>query len=379
MRRVKKRFIILISIVALLHLYIGLHLIPYLVTSDIGLIAGMCILAGSVFLILFGVSARFIIKNQNIADILSWLGLIDMGLFSSCLVLTFIRQIIFTIYGLFEDISFLMLKDSAEVVVWLSLLLTIIGFINARLTAKVVEVNIPIKDLPTALQGFTIAQISDIHVGPTIKGKFLKAVVDKVNELQADVVAITGDLVDGRVQDLAEHTRHLAELNSRYGSFFVLGNHEYYSGAEEWISEVNSLNITVLLNDHRVISHNGENLVIAGVTDYSGISFSPEHASDPAKAIENVPKNTIKILLAHQPRSAMEAAKYGYNLQLSGHTHGGQFWPWNFFVRFQQPFTAGLGKVNNMWVYTNRGTGYWGPPKRLGKRSEITLIRLVNL
>jgi hypothetical protein len=158
----------------------------------------------------------------------------------------------------------------------------------------------------------------------------------------------------------------------------VTGNHEYYAGAGPWIAEFRRLGLNVLLNEHAVLTHDGAPLVIAGVTDFSSHHFNPQQRSDPAAALAGAPANAgARILLAHQPRSASAAATAGYDLQLSGHTHGGQFWPWNLFVRFQQPFTAGLHKLNQLWVYVSRGTGYWGPPNRFGAPSEITRLRLV--
>jgi predicted MPP superfamily phosphohydrolase len=239
-------------------------------------------------------------------------------------------------------------------------------------------VEVPIEGLPLALHGFTIAQISDMHIGPTIKGRHLSAIVDAVNELNADLVAITGDLVDGSVAELAAHTASLGRLNSTHGSFFVTGNHEYYSGAPAWIAEMRRLGINVLLNEHVVLDHGGADVVIAGVTDYSAGFFDPSQRSDPVAAIAGAPGDAgVNVLLAHQPRTAIAAQSAGYQLQLSGHTHGGQFLPWNFFVRFQQPFTAGLHRLGKLWVYVSRGTGYWGPPKRLGAPSEITHLKLV--
>ena len=246
--------------------------------------------------------------------------------------------------------------------------------------------------MPQALHGFTLVQISDIHVGPTIKQAYLQRIVSKVNTLRADVVAITGDLVDGKVAELAAHVAPLAGLTSRHGSFFVTGNHEYYSGAHAWIAELRRLGLTVLMNEHVVLHHGSAEataaqgdsqimapLVLAGVTDYSAHHFDPAHRSDPHAALEGAPPSAlVRVLLAHQPRSAAAALEAGFDLQLSGHTHGGQFWPWNLFVRFQQPFTAGLNKLQSLWVYTSRGTGYWGPPKRFGAPSEITAVRLVS-
>jgi len=179
------------------------------------------------------------------------------------------------------------------------------------------------------------------------------------------------------VADLHAHTQPLARLSARHGSFFVTGNHEYYSGVTDWIDEFRRLGLTVLLNEHVILDHDRAQLLVAGVTDFSAGGFDPAHRSDPAQAMAGAPAGvSFKLLLAHQPRSAPAAANAGFTLQLSGHTHGGQFLPWNFFVRFQQPFIAGLERLGNLWVYTSRGTGYWGPPNRLGAPSEITHLRL---
>jgi predicted MPP superfamily phosphohydrolase len=253
-----------------------------------------------------------------------------------------------------------------------------IGLFNARRTAAVREVEIAVAGLPRALQGFTIAQISDIHVGPTIKRPYVQAIVDAVNRLEADAVALTGDLVDGRVRDLAADVAPLAALRSRHGTFFVTGNHEYYSGAHEWIAELERLGLRVLLNEHVVLRHEDARLVLAGVADMSAHHFDPRHRSDPQRAIAGAPADAgLRVLLAHQPRSAEAAAQAGFDVQLSGHTHGGQYWPWNVFVRLQQPYTAGLHRLRQLWIYTSRGTGYWGPPLRLGAPSEITRLKFV--
>lgn len=375
----RKRLVIILVLSVLLHIYIGIELVPYLTLNPNLRILSICLLVISAIVMPLGLSARFIIKDNKLLDIISWVGMLDLGLFSSLLILTFIRQIIFLFYTFFAGFNYKLGHYTSWAVVALAVLATIIGFINARSVAKIVKINIPIIDLPEELENFTIAQISDIHVGPTIKHKYLSRIIDRVNGLNADLVAITGDLVDGSAEDLSVHVRSLTSLQSKYGSFFVLGNHEYYSGANAWIDEIKRLGIVVLLNQHKVIRHNNVDLVIAGITDYSGEHFGVEHTSNPVKALDLAPPNAIKILLAHQPRSAIAAEKLGYDLQLSGHTHGGQFWPWNFFVKMQQPFNVGLHKINKMWLYINRGTGYWGPPKRLGKSAEITQICLIRL
>lgn len=372
-----------IGIGVLLHIYVGLRIIPDLPVDPIGRWLAALWLVLSVLLIPLGMLARTI-EQQPLADRLAWVGLLAMGFFSSLLVLTLARDLalasLVTVDAIWpRTIPMASWRTgSAAAVPLLALLSTTVGLINARRRARVVTIDVPIDDLPQALDGFTIVQISDIHVGPTIKRRYVDAIVDAVNRLKPDLIAVTGDVVDGSVPQLRDHTRPLSRLSARHGAYLVTGNHEYYAGADAWIDEFRQLGLRVLLNEHVVLEHEGARAVIAGVTDYSAAHFDPAHRSDPVAALAGAPGDVIiKVLLAHQPRSAEAAAEAGFTLQLSGHTHGGQFFPWNFFVRFQQPFTAGLARLNGLWVYTSRGTGYWGPPKRLGAPSEITRLRLV--
>lgn len=332
----------------------------------------MLMLSVSTFLLPLGMLARFLVSRPVLADRIAWAGSLTMGLFSSVLVLTLLRDVFLLVAG-----SPSLVATMAIGVPVLASLLTLVGFVNARRVARVVRVDIPLVDLPESLAGFTIAQISDIHVGATIKGDYVAAIVDRVNRLDADLIAITGDVVDGSVQQLSSHTAPLAKLVARHGAYVVTGNHEYYSGALEWMREFKRLGLRGLMNEHVVIDHDGAQLVLAGVTDYSAQAFDPAQRSDPRAALLGSPDGLPRILLAHQPRSAHAADSAGFDLQLSGHTHGGQFWPWNLLVSLQQPFTAGLHRLGRLWVYTSRGTGYWGPPKRFGAPSEITLVRLI--
>ena len=367
---------------ALLHAYVGWRIVPALAEPWAAMTFAALLLV-SAALMPFGLWSRRI-RSQPLSDRLAWAGLLSMGLFSSLLVLTFARDVL-----LLAASAIVWLRPaafsldrwvalSAAAVPLLGFALTMLGFVNARRTAAVVNVDVPIADLPQALHGFTIAQISDVHIGPTIKGRYLDAIVVAVNRIGADMVAVTGDLVDGSVAQLAAHVAPLERLESRHGTFFVTGNHEYYSGAPAWIVELRRLGLRVLLNEHVVLRHDAASLVIAGVTDFGAHHYGEHHRSDPFAALAGAPAEvSVRVLLAHQPRSAMAAADAGFDLQLSGHTHGGQFLPWNFLVRLQQPFTAGLHRWRRLWVYTSRGTGYWGPPKRLGAPSEITRLRLV--
>lgn len=376
----------------LLHLYIGIRLLPALMPSTP---------AWPVLLVLLVVSAiamplPFIglrSAAKPLRDGWKWLGLISMGWFSSMFVLTLLRDValllawgVSVVGGVAIDWPHWQSWTAMAVPV-LATASSLIGFFNARRTAGIRHVEVPIADLPVALEGFTIAQLSDLHVGPTIKRGYIERIVGKVNALNADLIAITGDLVDGSVAELRQHIAPLSELQARHGTFVVTGNHEYYAGAPAWIAELRRMGLRVLLNEHVVLHHDtpgrpgtdSDALVLAGVTDFTAVHFDAAQASNPQGALAGVPEaSLVRVLLAHQPRSAPEAADAGYQLQLSGHTHGGQFFPWNLFVPLQQPFTAGLHRLRGMWVYVSRGTGYWGPPKRFGAPSEITLLRLVR-
>jgi predicted MPP superfamily phosphohydrolase len=371
------------ALALLLHAYIGARLLPDLPGGVVAIAALALWLAASALLTPVGLLSRRGGRTRLI-DRLALAGLVAMGSFSSLLVLTVLRDVsllaghALAAAGLPSAVT-TWRAVSAGAVPLLAAALTIVGWRNARRRARVRHVDVPIASLPDALHGFTIAQISDLHIGPTIRRPYVEAVVDAVNALGADLIAVTGDLVDGAVRPLAPHTEPLAQLRARHGAYFVTGNHEYYSGATAWVAEIDRLGMRVLLNEHVVLDHQGAALVIAGVTDFGAHHFDPSHRSDPHAALAGAPPGAaLRLLLAHQPRSAHEAARAGYHLQLSGHTHGGQFLPWNWLVRFWQPFTAGLHRLGDLWVYTSRGTGYWGPPKRLGAPSEITRLRLIR-
>ncbi|MCK5204009.1 MAG: metallophosphoesterase, partial [Desulfobacterales bacterium] len=232
------------------------------------------------------------------------------------------------------------------------------GIAEAKQTPQVKSVPIKIDHLPPELEGFRIVQITDIHVSPTFRRASVEEIVAVVNTLDADIVVLTGDLVDGSVDQLGYDVAPLKQISSGSGNFFVTGNHEYYSGVIEWIEEVKRMGFTVLLNEHVVITRGLARLLLAGVTDYRGGNFLPSHRSDPQKALNGAPPADAKILLAHQPKNIFDAAQAGYDLQISGHTHGGQFFPWNLLVGFVQPYVSGLHIHQNTRIYVSRGTGY---------------------
>ena len=238
------------------------------------------------------------------------------------------------------------------------------------------RVEIPLQRLSRQHDGLVIAQLTDLHIGPTIGRAQLQGIVDSTNALEADIVAITGDLVDGSVDELRDAVAPLSQLRARHGVFFVTGNHEYFSGAPQWVEEVSRLGIRVLRNERVEINHNGELLDLAGVDDASAARFGHGHGEDLSRALAGRVPGRTALLLAHQPRTARRSAAYGVDLQLSGHTHGGQIWPFGALVALQQVFLAGLHRQGDTRVYVSRGTGYWGPPMRLGAPAEISQLVL---
>ena len=242
---------------------------------------------------------------------------------------------------------------------------------------RVERVEVTLKRLPRSLDGFRIVQISDLHIGPTLGRHWLAGVVDRVNRLKPDLVAITGDLVDGSVSQLQTEVAPLAALKARYGSYFCTGNHEYYSGATSWCAHLpQATGVRVLRNERVSIGEGEASFDLVGVDDYNARGHAPGHGAALSRALKGREVQRECVLLAHQPRQVDEAADHGVGLQLSGHTHGGQIWPWNYLVKLQQPYVKGLVDHRGTQLYINQGTGFWGPPLRLGTYSEITEITL---
>jgi uncharacterized protein len=314
------------------------------------------------WLILAGAAALPALRN--------WSGYAILGLFSLLLVLVLVSDLIRLAVFLAE--ATLSVQALNYGILGSAVALSIVGLWQAR-CPRVKNVVIGIDGLPDELDGYRIAQLSDIHVGATIQRRFVEALVEKTNELNADAIAITGDLVDGYVDDLRDQVAPLGDLRARDGVFYVTGNHEYYWRASEWVKEVQRLGFTFLKNEHRLVRRGDALLAIAGVTDPVG---RYTHKQDPAAAVSGIPEGATKILLSHRPQTARTADKLGVHVQLSGHTHGGQFFPFNLFIGFFQPIVAGLHRVGRTWLYVNRGTGYWGPPSRLGVGGEITVLTL---
>jgi uncharacterized protein len=250
-----------------------------------------------------------------------------------------------------------------------------VGVRNALGEIDTKEVPVKMARLPKELSGLSIVQLTDVHVGPTIRKRFIEHIVEKTNALKPDLVAITGDLVDGGVDSLRDAVAPLTTLKSRYGTFFVTGNHEYFSGVDEWLAELKRMGIRVLTNERVSIGDNGASFDLAGVPDLTAkrSGFEPPQLD---RALAGRDPERELVLLAHQPKALIEAAEKGVGLQLSGHTHGGQVWPFGAVVALTQPFISGFHRRGNTSIYVSCGTGYWGPPMRVGAPAEITRIVL---
>ncbi|POX54246.1 hypothetical protein C3489_14040 [Streptomyces sp. Ru71] len=237
---------------------------------------------------------------------------------------------------------------------------------------RVKRVTVPLAKLPRAAHGYRIAVVSDIHLGPILGRDFAQKVVDTINATQPDLIAVVGDLVDGSVKDLGPAAAPLAGLTARHGAYFVTGNHEYFSGAEQWVEEVRRLGLRPLENARTEMPW----FDLAGVNDVQGESEG--HGPDFARALDGRDPARACVLLAHQPVQIHEAVRHGVDLQLSGHTHGGQLWPGNLLAAAANPTVAGLERYGDTQLYVSRGAGAWGPPTRVGAPSDITVVELAS-
>ncbi|WNM29773.1 metallophosphoesterase [Streptomyces sp. Li-HN-5-11] len=237
---------------------------------------------------------------------------------------------------------------------------------------SVKRVTVPLAKLPRAADGFRIAVVSDIHLGPILGRGFAQKVVDTINATQPDLIAVVGDLVDGSVKDLGPAAAPLAQLRARHGAYFVTGNHEYFSGAQQWVAEVRRLGLHPLENARTELP----GFDLAGVNDLQGESEG--QGPDFGRALGDRDTTRACVLLAHQPVQIHEAVRHGVDLQLSGHTHGGQLWPGNLIAAAANPTVAGLERYGDTQLYVSRGAGAWGPPTRVGAPSDITVVRLAS-
>jgi len=252
------------------------------------------------------------------------------------------------------------------------------GYAEARRVPRIRNVDVAIDRLGSGLDGLRVAVITDTHYGPIDRARWSAAVVARVNELGADVVCHVGDIADGTVDVREAQARPLASVNATTARVYVTGNHEYFSAAQGWLDYMESIGWAALHNRHLIVEKGGDRLVVAGVDDatakWSGLA---DHGENLEAALAEADRELPVLLLAHQPKQVAHAVREGVDLQISGHTHGGQIWPFNFLVRLDHPVVAGLSRHGDRTqLYTSRGTGFWGPPFRVFAPSEITLLTL---
>lgn len=239
------------------------------------------------------------------------------------------------------------------------------GLVKVARAPTVVRVRVPIPKLP--VDAYRIVQLTDVHIGPLIGREYATKVVQAVNALDADAVVITGDFVDGRLSELREHIEPFRGMRAKHGVFSVTGNHEYYWNAPAWLEHIRSLGIHLLRNEH---------VVVGGAVTLAGVDDSTASEDVPRAVADHDPRLPL-VLLAHHPRTVARAVQHGVDLQLSGHTHGGQLLPLGWLARLFDPLVSGLRRFGGTWLYVSHGTGFWGPPMRVGTRCEVTEITLV--
>ena len=301
----------------------------------------------------------------------------DMGLLGIVTAFLITRDLIFLPVKLFKpDLANTAFSMPAMLIIATAgFVLLIFGYWKARQGPQIVKVRVPVANLPAALENFTILQISDLHAGAGINRAYVEKVTRQALDLKADVIVLTGDIADGDFEKYKSHVEPLARLAGNAPVLYITGNHEYLRDSEKWIEHFGQMGFQILMNQHTLISKANSSILFAGVIDPAVKEIRPNDGPDIEQALSASPVSDLKILLAHQPNIAQQASKH-FDLQLSGHTHAGQFFPWNLIIKLLQPYSGGLKKCGPMWVYTNAGTGFWGPPLRIGTTSEITILEL---
>ncbi|MDD3855636.1 metallophosphoesterase [Sulfurimonas sp.] len=360
-----------LGVFILLNMYISKRLVKKLDISD------KAKLYLHIFLFLNLIGIVFYMLSRYYVDIPSWL----YFLFSIPIGILFLLFCTAIVYDMSRVLlSFAPISDSRRVFLKKTLDISSFAVASTLMTrslyeakfVKLEKVDIKIKNLK---EPYKIAQISDLHIGGLINRDFVREMVERINILNPDIVVITGDLIDIDILRAMDTVDELAKLKSKFGTYYVVGNHEYFHGVEKIITAVKSLGIRVLENENVYVGENERGFNLAGVYDIMGYR-TKTHMPSLVKALKDK-KDSPTLLLAHQPKFIQEVDG-GVDLMLSGHTHGGQIYPFRFLVALQQPYVSGLHKYNEeLQIYVNKGTGFWGPPMRLGSSSEITLISLI--
>jgi hypothetical protein len=373
----KRRFPVFLGVVSGLGLYVGMTVAGLVPSHPVAAVAV------SLGLVAFFVGWQLAYRRGSLPDeagwtrALAWTASVGMGLWATFLLLSLganFADLLLSMAGRGGGIARALLPAAAGA----SLLIAGFGFRQAVAGPRVEEATVHVRGLVPGLRGLRIAQISDLHVGPTIRLRDVERVVDRVLALEPDLIAVTGDLADGTPERLERHVAPLARLRAPLGVYYVTGNHEYYWGAGKWIAKAKELGFVPLINENRVVSRGGAQLLVGGVPDESGGSFVPGHRPDAERAAATHGGADFRLILAHRPDGVPAAARAGFDLQLSGHTHGGQFFPVSLFIGLFHRHVRGLSRHGRMWVYVNRGTGYWGPAHRFAVPAEITSLTLAD-
>lgn len=344
-----------------------------------GLQSGISSIAGTSIVISY-----FLIGTVLPTRSLRWLGWLSglwMGLITLTLFFGGSLELLLFILSYLSPSSVDTIRPLASVfVLWLICLSFVWGVWQALLPPNVVRREFALTKVTSDshFNGFKIIQLSDVHIGQTIGESLIKQMDQICQAEDPDLIVFTGDLVDGRPQDLGDEVKLFLELgrHARFGMYCITGNHEYISGATEWVEFIRSVGGRILTNEHIQLELGEERLVLIGVEDWDAQRFDPSRSPNLSEAMEGVDAETVSILLAHQPKAVFEASERGVDIQLSGHTHGGQIFPFKYFIYMDQPYNEGMYQVGNTKLYVNPGTGYWGPPLRLGTRSEVSIFTL---
>ena len=307
----------------------------------------------------------------------AWVAYVWMGAAFYLLLALWISDVVLLVGGL--D-SLAVQRARAITVAGFTGCVVLLGMVHALRPAAIKRVALSLPGWPSALDGYRVLQISDIHIGSLLQRRYAERLVAQCNAQQPDLLAITGDLVDGSAARLREQTEPFAQLRARDGVYFITGNHEYFSGDSAWVRRVGELGIRVLRNERVAIARDGASFELAGVDDYGSRHRFPGSTSgfDLDTTLAGWQPSTPLILLSHDPRAFDQARARGVHLQLSGHTHDGQMWPFRYLVRLQTRYLAGSYRDGGSTLYVSRGTGFWGPPMRLGAPAEITKVILVR-
>lgn len=261
-----------------------------------------------------------------------------------------------------------------------AIIITVLGFLETIRGPVIKKIALKHKNINSDLHNFRIVQISDLHIGPSIQNEYINKVIQRTQQLDPDIIVLTGDIIDANPKIFAEQIQLLSHLKAKHGVYYIAGNHEYYWEINTVLNSLKKTNLTILMNQNNIIKLNNTNLMIAGITDPTSKKMDPLNSPDLNKTLLNAQNSIIdfKILLAHQPNIYSEASQIGVDLLLSGHTHGGQFFPFNLLVPLVHKYYRGLAKHHEMAIYVNPGTGYWGPMNRFGIPAEISLLVLTQ-